>query len=169
MRSMSGAIQDLPFREAHFMFLGEAPRNVRHREGAEKRRARAVLLRLGFRRALGSRALRAPRASRSCVTSSRSWRTITAASRRERRVPRPITPRTSRARAALRMKSGMARWKRRASATCRRGRARIRRRSGAPRKLRARERQYVSGVRARSSPRARAGSPDRAGSALHRE
>ena len=31
MPSMSGAIQDLPCRKAHFMFLGEAPRNVRER------------------------------------------------------------------------------------------------------------------------------------------
>ena len=43
MRSMSGAENRLPYGEAHFMFLGEAPRNVREkRRGREEKGARGI-------------------------------------------------------------------------------------------------------------------------------
>jgi len=57
---MSGAIQDLPFREAHFMFLGEAPRNVREKRGGEEeKRARGLALLVGSFRARIAGATRA--------------------------------------------------------------------------------------------------------------
>jgi hypothetical protein len=44
MRSMSGAENRLPYGEAHFMFLGEAPRNVREkRRGGEDNSARLIV------------------------------------------------------------------------------------------------------------------------------
>jgi hypothetical protein len=44
MRSMSGAENRLPYGEAHFMFLGEAPRNVREkRRGGEEQIARFMV------------------------------------------------------------------------------------------------------------------------------
>lgn len=43
MRSMSGAENRLPYGEAHFMFLGEAPRNVREKKrGGEEKSARGM-------------------------------------------------------------------------------------------------------------------------------
>ena len=44
MRSMSGAVKTSPFGEAHFMFLGEAPRNVREKNrGGEDNSARIIV------------------------------------------------------------------------------------------------------------------------------
>jgi hypothetical protein len=48
MRSMSVAIQDLPYREAHFMFLGEAPRNVREQRRLGEEKSARVIASLGL-------------------------------------------------------------------------------------------------------------------------
>jgi hypothetical protein len=56
MRSMSGATQGLSCGEAHFMFLGEAPRNVREKRriGAEQSARFMALLTAGLRARIGA-------------------------------------------------------------------------------------------------------------------
>ena len=129
------------------MFLGEAPRNVREkRRGGEDNSARGIV-RLGVR----ARFYRGFSCDRSSARASRVplvahfHCSIKTGAKGAAADHAAYIAREGR----FADEESMARWKRRGSATCRPGRARIRRPSGAPRTLRARERQYVSGVRAR--------------------